>query len=323
MSHDLRRWLADRLPDGISTGERLVALEIADWAWDSTRLAYGKDLLDTVARRSGLANAKQVGKVLGKLSAHGVELRVPVKTKDGAVVTDSVGRPLYACKGHELTFRIPLAKECPALKVPQKGDLQRSPAWETIEAEGPPLGAQSSPERGTKVSPAGDPTPQDFLKNSSSLSSDAPTPGALEPPVADERETEAAPEKTTTAQRTVRASGVVAVADEDAFIAWVRAKYPPAGATFWGRVAENDDVPGLAVAWRADQPMRQSAPTAPAAPTCWTCNRPAPKPVVAFGRTYCSSCCEPCSGCRAATPADLLDMDTNRCSACRAPFAVA
>jgi hypothetical protein len=155
------------------------------------------------------------------------------------------------------------------------------------------------------------------------LSPEASEPDAPAPATAAERETEAAPEKTTTAQRTVRASGVVAVADEDAFIAWVRAKYPPAGATFWERVAENGDVPGLAVAWRADQPMRQSAPTAPSAATCWTCNRTAPKPVVAFGHPYCPSCCEPCSGCRAATPADLLDMDTNRCPACRAPFAVA
>jgi len=65
------------------------------------------------------------------------------------------------------------------------------------------------------------------------------------------------------------------------------------------------------------RPASKSAPAASSATTCWTCTRPTPKPVVAFGRTYCPSCCEPCSGCRAATPADLLDMDTNRCASCR------
>ena len=135
---------------------------------------------------------------------------------------------------------------------------------------------------------------------------------------AHEREIEATPEKTTAAQATVRASGVVALADEQAFIDWVRAKHPPAGAPFWRRVAENGDMPGLATAWRADQPMRQSAPTTPAAATCWTCTRSAPTPIVAFGHTYCPSCCEPCSRCRTATPADALDIDTNRCPACRA-----
>lgn len=174
MGHDLRRWLADRLPSDVSTGERLVALEIADRAWDKTRLAYGKDLMPTVIRRTGLADAKQVGKILAKLGARGIELRMPIRSKDGSVLTDKLGRTVYACKGHELTFRIPLLAECAAL-VPQAGDLQRSPAQGSIDSEGPPPGAQRSPRRGTKVPSAGGPIPQ-YSSDPSSLPPEPPAP---------------------------------------------------------------------------------------------------------------------------------------------------
>ncbi|MBD9734559.1 hypothetical protein IGX29_22645 [Streptomyces sp. H28] len=150
MGYDLRRWLADRLPDAVSSGERLVALEIADLAHETTRLAYRADLLEIVVRRTGLSSSKQVGKVLGKLAANGIELRVPIKDAHGQPVTDKAGRTLFACAGHRTTFRIPTEAECPALKVPQQGDLsaaESSPAEETNESE-------SSPRRETKSSPA-------------------------------------------------------------------------------------------------------------------------------------------------------------------------
>ena len=79
MGYQLRRWLADRLPDTLSSGERLVALEIADQANDHTRRAWGDATLATILRRTGYADDKQLGKVLGKLAEHGVELRVPVR----------------------------------------------------------------------------------------------------------------------------------------------------------------------------------------------------------------------------------------------------
>lgn len=178
MGYELRRWLADRLPDGLSSGERLVALEIADQAHERTRLAYGGELLEIVVRRSGLSDAKQVGKVLAKLGAAGLELRVPIAGKDGKPVTDKVGRILYACKGHELTLRVPKQSECPALKVPPAGELQRSPGQGPIERKGPPAGAQRSPARGTKLPQAGDPTSHYHSDHSSLIplaSADPPT----------------------------------------------------------------------------------------------------------------------------------------------------
>jgi len=106
MGFNLRRWFADYLPSDLSAGERLVALEIADLARDETRLAYGKDLLETVARRTGYADTKQVGKVLGKLAARGIELRVQI-IKDGRPLFDRRNRPVFAYEGRQTTYRIP------------------------------------------------------------------------------------------------------------------------------------------------------------------------------------------------------------------------
>lgn len=155
MGHELRRWLADRLPAEISSGERLVALEAADLAWDETRTASRRDLMEVMIRRTGFGNAKQIGKVLGKLAARGIELRAKIKDRNGHVVTDESGRALYACKGHELELYIPTDDECPALvKLPRTGDLQSSPARETNERKGPPPGPKGPPP-GAQSSPAG------------------------------------------------------------------------------------------------------------------------------------------------------------------------
>lgn len=165
MGYELRRWLADRLPEAVSSGERLVALEIADQAYDDTRTGYGNDFMAVVVRRTGLSSAKQVGKVLGKLAANGIELRVPIRDIDGQPVTDKSGRVLFACAGHRTTFRIPTEDECPALKVSLPGDLstpESSPGRETNGSGSSPARetntAKRSPARGQKVPQAGAPT---------------------------------------------------------------------------------------------------------------------------------------------------------------------
>jgi hypothetical protein len=148
VGYKLRRWLALNLPDGVSSGERLVALEIADQADDETRRATGVQL-DDVVRRTGFANTKQVGKVLGKLAANGVEMRVAVgKREDGS--------PVFAYEGRRTMYRVPEAGEIGPVvplpgehspEVPQAGD--HSPS-------GPPDGAERSPARGQEVPQAGD-----------------------------------------------------------------------------------------------------------------------------------------------------------------------
>lgn len=170
MGYELRRWLADHLPDVLSASQRLVALEIADQANDRTRRAYGRDMLAVVVRRTGLSDAKQLGKALGKLAVNGVELRVPVRDRQGNKVTDARGRVLYACNGHAMEFRIPTLAECPALKMPQLGDLEDAPTGGPSELEAPPVGPEAPPTGGASSGegpPTGGPISSSPPQNSS------------------------------------------------------------------------------------------------------------------------------------------------------------
>lgn len=153
--------------------------------------------------------------------------------------------------------------------TPQGQEPAELPSSEPVAPQ-PPVAEPLVAEPTVAAPPVAQPAVADRLhKNTNSkhikleedsLSSDPSEPTTPEPPAAGERESEAAPGKATAAQRAVRASGVVSATEEQAFIAWVCGKYPPAGAPFWNRVAENGDIPGLVVAWRADQPMRQAGP---------------------------------------------------------------
>jgi len=164
MGYELRRWLADRLPPGLSSGERLVALEIADQANDVTRLAYGRDLLEVVARRTGFSSTKQVRKVLTKLAANEIELRVPLTGKDGRPLVGADGRTVFAREGRETTYRIPTMEECPALQeppagvvsdVPNRGLPSGSPRNEGGAAPTP--GAPADTPEGPRPGPGGPP----------------------------------------------------------------------------------------------------------------------------------------------------------------------
>jgi len=204
MGYKLRRWLAEALPDGLSSGERLVALEIADQAHEDTRRAYGLNLMDVIVRRTGLADPKQVGKILGKLAAAGVELRMPATDKAGQVIKDKQGKTVYACRGHMLEFRIPQPGESPTLKVPQAEDLndpkvpQAGELNDPQEEKGPPPGPERSPARGTKVPLAGHPTSHisSDISLSGRVESDADVPHAptTEREIIDEESERATPQ---------------------------------------------------------------------------------------------------------------------------------
>lgn len=184
MGYELRRWLADRLPAGLSSGERLVALEIADQANEQSRHAYGSETRAIILRRTGYADEKQLGKVLTKLAKNGIEMREPVRSKDGEPVRDKRGRVVYACNGHEMSeFVIPRLEDLPS--CPERGTFppeaapERSPDRSSKREEGappgpegPPSGAASDakvPRLVPKVPPAGHPSPQSPQENSSSL----------------------------------------------------------------------------------------------------------------------------------------------------------
>ena len=189
MGYELRRWLEDRLPQEISSGERVVALAIADLAWDDSRIAYGRKFMEKLLHKTGFENEAQLGKVIGKLAARGIELRVPVQGEDGKPMRNKRGQLVYAHRGHQRTFRIPFASEFPGRPAPHWDDEgeqspdrnvhswydgERSPARETFTDERPP-GRESfegerspgretnrgerSPARESMVTQAGDPIP--------------------------------------------------------------------------------------------------------------------------------------------------------------------
>lgn len=164
MGYELRRWFEDRLPQEITSGERVVAVTVADLVWDDTRLGYGRKFMDKLLHRSGFENEAQLGKVLGKLAARGIELRVPITGQDGEPLQNKRGQPVYAHRGHQRTFRVPKENEFPARLVPNWHDEEeRSPDRVTIPNERPPQGEGFEGERSpcgvSMVTPQGGPIP--------------------------------------------------------------------------------------------------------------------------------------------------------------------
>jgi hypothetical protein len=178
MGYELRRWFEDRLPQEISSGERVVALAIADLVWDDSRIGYGRLFMEKLLHKTGFENEAQLGKVLGKLAARGIELRVPISGSDGKPLTNKRGQFVYAHRGHQRTFRVPFASEFPGRPAPYWNDEgerspdretnswhhdERSPSRETFEAESSPARegneGERSPARESMVTQAGDPIP--------------------------------------------------------------------------------------------------------------------------------------------------------------------
>lgn len=195
MGYRLRRWFEDRLPQEISSGERVVALAIADLVWDDSRVGYGNKFMAKLLWKTGFENEAQLGKVLGKLAARGIELRVPINGQDGKPLRNKRGQLVYAHRGHQRTFRVPLDSEFPGRPAPYWDDEaeerspdrepnawyddERSPARETFNEERPPSRetnkAERSPARESMVTQAGDPIP---LTTTTSLPPSAPAPTA-------------------------------------------------------------------------------------------------------------------------------------------------
>lgn len=164
MGYELRRWFEDRLPQEISSGERVVAMTIADLVWDDTRVGYGRKFMDKLLHRSGFENEAQLGKVLGKLAARGIELRVPITGQDGEPLKNNRGQLVYAHRGRQRTFRVPLENEFPARPAPDWHDEEeRSPDRVTIPEERSPQGegfrGERSPAGVSMVTPQGGPIP--------------------------------------------------------------------------------------------------------------------------------------------------------------------
>jgi hypothetical protein len=157
------------------------------------------------------------------------------------------------------------------------------------------LSVRTSRTQNPDVTDATPPEPSVEHVREPSLSSRVPQQ-PIEPPAPVERETVASTDKATTAQRIVRAAGVVSAEEEQEFIAWVRVKYPPAGPQFWRKVGDQGDLPELVEAWRNSQPSRPRFSLLP--DWCGHCNRGIQPATIAERLTETTDGrIEPCRAC--------------------------
>lgn len=97
MGYKLYREIRDRAPADWTSGERLVALMIADDANDESRLSWIK--VPALTARTGLSE-RGIRMALQKLGQRGYEFRIPYKE-------GSDGRMVFAARGHSLDYYVP------------------------------------------------------------------------------------------------------------------------------------------------------------------------------------------------------------------------
>jgi hypothetical protein len=97
VGYQLYREILDYAPAAWSSGERLVALVIADDAGELTRRSWIANTL--LCQRAGLSQTG-VRSALQKLAGRGYEMRV-------SHGEDALGRPVYAVTGHAVDYLVP------------------------------------------------------------------------------------------------------------------------------------------------------------------------------------------------------------------------
>jgi len=268
---------------GLTAGERADLLVIAENASDDNRETYPRGGIhqEYILKRVG-KTAPAWRNAIGKLMKKGV---LAYAVRDG--------RELSGFPGQVAVYR--LAVLCP--EAPHDGlrgqctrpervtsQVTQSVETEPVEPEtghlsGDPIDvmghlteSNGSPHRWERVTSQVTPTPLTPLTPLSSPPQRQPV--AVEPPIVlnDERETIAARQKDTTAQRAVAAANVVPPDDEGAFIDWINRTHNPRGPGWWRTVTAAGDFPELAAVWRAQQAgtgARPASPTLP--PPCSSC----------------------------------------------------
>ncbi|WP_242890191.1 hypothetical protein [Actinomadura litoris] len=178
---ELTNWLLSPAAEGLTPAERCVLFAIAERSHESTRVMLRhrgdeEQLVERVARIAGVSRESGLKKVLRKLAARGLEVRIAVK--DG-----KDGRPVYAFEGKSMGFRLP---HFPAsVAIPEKGESgdeatpsgpvdndrepvdnsaddhgdgdKRGDARAPLPGERGPAGVPLSGQRGTRQGPTGVP----------------------------------------------------------------------------------------------------------------------------------------------------------------------
>jgi hypothetical protein len=164
-----------------------------------------------------------------------------------------------------------------------------------FEGERPPSNGGQSAERPPEKGGPTPPSPSSSI--SPPLVSVPPAPA--DPPVppaasSDERETIAALDKPTAAQRAVRTAGVVQPSEEPAFITWLTDRYKPRSPAWWRTAAP--DLPEHAETWRAQlAPAAHTAAGPGLPPPCPRCE--ADNPAARFNPNHRIHQGAPCPAC--------------------------
>jgi len=233
VGHILRRQLREVLGPEIRGLPRLVALEIADCAFDDTRQVPDRVSLADLARWTGAGNEGSVRDALTKLAAAGWEFRVPI-SKGGN------GRMVYAGRGHALTFAVPPfaapVERRTANQRPFGSTKGRQSAAQTAGMGRQP--ARIGPPTGGPI----DDAPFFLPKNPSSLSA---------------RERLAAEHGNLTDEREI-----------SDFLGWMQTKYPNRSAGWWRTLAANGDLAEHVAMWHAQQSAAREPERAPLPAPC-------------------------------------------------------
>ena len=244
MGYPLYREVKRYAPDDLDTGELALLLILADEANDETRECFpGMEELSTYMRMS----ADGVGRILQRLAARGIEVRVPFGK-------DKTGRVVYARKGVRTTYVIPrfgpLDSDANGRTTVRPKGIQRSdagPANDPLSPDAGPAKTADRPDASPSMAgPQSGPSPQ--------------FPHEEDPHLLPH-------------QRIIRAAGLGLSDDEEKrFIEWTKNTYKPRSSGWWHKVATEGDLPGLVAEWRAAQAPGTGSGDFVMPPHCGVCH---------------------------------------------------
>lgn len=241
MGHEIRRALRDVLPPTIKGLMRAVALEIADDAWDDSRLS--KDAtLENLAKWTATPSTATIRDALKRLAAAGWEFRVPIGTgRDG--------RRLYAVPGIAVKFKVP-----------------------EFELPGQPRTGEATPAKGEPGLPLADPKGESPLprRESGLPQKESPLPrkeSGLPPSPSTPTSSLSLTSVPGTAEEIVRRTipadtrETIFLLDEEIapFVAWATERYKPAHLGWWLTLEQRKHLATHVAAWQAAQREQTSA----------------------------------------------------------------
>ena len=226
-------WLYD-------TGVGLQA--IATYGWLHGRYGHYERVMPSYGTL-----AKELGVSRGSVIAY-----VKALTSVGAVRIQTSGAAGRQTNVYVIAFAAPFRV---GGQNTDQGGQDADPVVSGVHHPGQPAGRGGQP-----VVQEEDVSSKTFLEDEKLSLPDAAPQRAEVATVSDEREIPVSTDQPSTAQRVVRAAGIVTADEEEAFITWTTAKHQPRSSAWWRTVASNGDLPDLAADWRAQGGLDAAAP---------------------------------------------------------------